>query len=422
MRFQTLNEWLTWQEQLHPRAIDLGLDRVKSVLARMNLAATPYAVITVAGTNGKGSCAVYLEAILAAAGYRIGTYLSPHLLRYNERIRVAGVEADDATICAAFERVDNARGSDSLTYFEFGTLAALDVFRAAGVKIAVLEVGLGGRLDAVNAVDPVAGLITSIGVDHVDWLGAEREAIGLEKAGIFRPGRPAVCGDPQPPESVTRHARDIGAPLMLAGRDYRWDAAGDRWHWRGREQHYRDLPLPALPGDFQLQNAAAVLATLETLSRPLPVTEAAVRKGLVNASLPGRLQLLPDKVPVLLDVAHNPDAARRVAEYLHARPAAGRTRAVVGMYRDKDTAGLARVLDTAVHDWYAATLDSERGLPAAELADRLTAAGVTGGVRIAGPVAEAYRLALAEAMPDDRIVVLGSFQTVGAVLQAVTGS
>lgn len=242
MRFTTLNDWLRWQETLHPRTIELGLDRVRTVLRRLRPAAPPFAVVTVGGTNGKGSCVALLDAILRAAGYRVGAYVSPHLLRYNERIRVDGVEADDETLCRAFARIDAARGDVSLTYFEFGTLAALECFREAGVEVAVLEVGLGGRLDAVNAVDADAALVTSIALDHTDWLGPDRDSIGHEKAGIYRSGRPAVCADPDPPPRLLEHARAIGARLLRVGLDYDFGRAGVTWRWRSDEARFDDLP------------------------------------------------------------------------------------------------------------------------------------------------------------------------------------
>lgn len=418
MRFSTLDDWLAWQEKLHHSAIDLGLDRVRRVFHAAGYGEPPFIVITVAGTNGKGSSVAFLESILLAAGYRVGAYTSPHLVRYNERIRVNGREADDARIVAAFERIDRARGNISLTYFEFGTLAALDVFYDAGLDVVLLEVGMGGRLDAVNILDADVALITSIGVDHTEWLGSDREAIGREKAGILRPGRPAVCADPDPPGTLLQEAARRGAQLYRAGKDYGYEGGGAEWRWWGPETRLHALPLPALPGRVQLVNAAAVLMVMECLRDRLPVSRGAVRRGLLDVSLPGRFQMIPGDVEWILDVAHNPDAACALAGNLAARPVQGRTLAVLGMLADKDVEGLARSLKPHVDGWYAGGLACPRGLSGGALAARLRG-GDAFPVSVHASVAEACRAARSDAKPGDRVVVCGSFHTVAEAMAAV---
>lgn len=414
-RFTTLAEWLAWQETLHPVAIELGLERVAAVARDLDLLTPACPVITVAGTNGKGSSVALLEAILRAAGYRVGCYTSPHLLRYNERIRIDGVMASDADLCGAFAQVDAVRGERSLTYFEFGTLAALQLFADAALDVMVLEVGLGGRLDAVNILDADLALVTAIDLDHSAWLGDDRDSIGREKAGIFRTGRPAVCGDPAPPASVPETARALGA------RWYGRDAAfgyrrGERdWHWQG-DREYRGLPLPALVGAHQLDNAAAVIQALVCLEARLPVSRAALEQGLRTATLPGRFQRLPGAVERVLDVAHNPQGGRALANALATRPITGHTHLVLAMLEDKDVAAFAAPLLSQVDHWYLAGLEVPRGLGADALQARLEAQIQPMQRELATGVEEAYRRAMARARPGDRVVVCGSFHTVAAIL------
>lgn len=417
MRFATLDDWLGWQETLHPKAIDLSLERVQTVLRRLQPEPPAYTVITVGGTNGKGSCVALLDAILRTAGYAAGAYSSPHLLRYNERIRINGVEAEDAAICQAFARIDAVRGDISLTYFEFGTLAALDLFREAGVDVAVLEVGLGGRLDAVNVVDADAALVVSIGIDHVDWLGSDRDSIGYEKAGIYRHGRPAICADPDPPQRLLETARAIGASLWRVGRDYQFAQQENSWRWQSDTLQFNDLPLPALAGSHQLGNAAAVLAILDRLGDRLPVTAEAIRTGLIQAQLPGRLQIIPGPVEWILDVAHNPHAATVLAAQLRARPSWGRTRAIMGLLADKDASGVIAALADVVDEWHPVSLPGARGRTGAELAALLHSAGICAVVAY-DTVADACEALVNQADRGDRIVVLGSFHTVAPVLAA----
>jgi dihydrofolate synthase/folylpolyglutamate synthase len=415
-RFDTLPDWLDWQETLHPRKIDPGLGRVARVAERMHLQAPEHSVITVAGTNGKGSSIAMLESILSAAGYRVGCYTSPHLLRYNERIRIAGREIDDITLCTAFESVDEARGETSLSYFEFGTLAALRIFHQACLDIALLEVGMGGRLDAVNIVDADAALVTSIDIDHSNWLGEDRETIGREKAGIFRTGRPAVCSDPEPPGSVFRQAQAVSARWYAPGRGFDWSITENGWHWQSTGKEYKNLPIPSLPGTHQLQNAAGVIMVLETLARRFPLPRSAIEQGLRTVSLAGRFQRVPGPVETLLDVAHNPGSARELAQLLHQRDAPGRTRMVLGMFADKDVAAFCEALAPLVTDWYLATLPGERGLSAKHLQQALCASDCHASARKFKDVATAFARARTDAGAGDRIVVCGSFVTVAEAL------
>ncbi len=375
-RFQTLADWLSWQESLHPKKIDLGLERVAAVASRLGVIQPEPAVITVAGTNGKGSSVAFLESILLAAGYRTGAYTSPHLFRYNERIHINGTEVDDAALCAAFAAVDEARGTTTLSYFEFGTLAALQLFRQAPLDIVVLEVGLGGRLDAVNIIDPAVALVTSIAIDHCAWLGTDRESIGREKAGIFRSDRPAICSDPAPPASLEKRAREIGADWYCLGQAYSCKQEGAGWTFRGVSSRLEALPWPSLPGRHQLDNAAGVLMALELLSGRYPVSRAAVEQGFQSVSLPGRCQIVAGPVEQILDVAHNTASASRLLEVLQDRSCAGSTRIVLGMLNDKQAGEFATVLAPAVDHWYLAGLDGERGLSARELQQQVADAGI----------------------------------------------
>lgn len=417
MRFNTLADWLAWQETLHPSAIDLGLERVAAVLHRLHPEPPPFVVIAVGGTNGKGSTVAMLEAILHAGGYRVGAYTSPHLLRYNERVRVDGVEADDAALCEAFERIDRARGEISLTYFEFGTLAALDIFWRGGVEVAILEVGMGGRLDAVNVLDADAALVTTVDIDHAQWLGETREQIAFEKAGIYRSSRPAIFGSLDAPASLLVHAAALGARLYRYGQDYGAEPAGEGWRWWGPGQVRHTLPLPALRGRSQLQNAAGVLMALATLAVRLPLDQAQIRQGLLAVRLPGRFQVRPGAVTLIFDVAHNPQAAEELAANLAALPCQGRTLAVVGMLADKDMAGALARLRAGVDHWYAAALAVPRGAATAQLVQALHAAGVTAErITACDGVAAALAKAQEAARPGDRVVVFGSFYTVAEAL------
>ena len=397
---RTLDGWLAFIERQHPQSIALGLERVAAVFRRMQIG-LPCPAITVGGTNGKGSTCAMLESILRAAGYRTGLYTSPHLLRYNERVRIAGVEADDAALVAAFEAVEKARGDTPLTYFEYGTLAALALFR--DVEIAILEVGLGGRLDAVNVVDADCAVLTSVDIDHVDYLGPDRESIGREKAGIFREARPAVIAEPNPPRSV------LEAPgnKLLFGSDFGFAAQNNQWSYWGPRGKRAALAYPALRGNLQLRNAAAALCALDALELPIAMQD--VRRGLAEVALPARFQVMPGRPQVILDVAHNVEAARTLAENLAASGFAPETIAVCGMLRDKDIGGVLRALAPRVTRWHFASLPGPRGASAAQLS------AIVPGDTFASPSA-AFAAALERAEEGDKIVVFGSFLTVSEVM------
>lgn len=418
MRFKTLEEWLSWQEQLYPQAIDLGLHRVQALLKALDLTQPGFPILTIGGTNGKGSSVSFAEAMLRAAGHKVGAYVSPHLLHYNERVRVDGVDVSDAEFCESFARIDEARGDLRVTYFEFGTLAAIDILTRRGVSAAVLEVGLGGRLDAVNALDADVALISSIGLDHQEWLGNDRESIGREKAGIFRKERPAICGERQPPASLVDYAKTIGAKLQLIGKDFDWGIDGDTWTWKSGLQEFRGLPAPALAGHIQYDNAATVIAALQPHPR-LAVPEAAIRRGLMEAKIPARFQRVGSPVETVFDVSHNPDAARVLSDNLLAFPARGRSFGVMGMFKDKAVEEVARALAGRFDHWYLGGLEGPRGLGAPTLASRVRSALPDAALSEFPSVSAAYMAARLAAHPGDRIVVFGSFQTVAAILKAV---
>ena len=415
-RFNSLPDWLAWQETLHPEKIDLGLERVAVVAERLQLLQPDFGVITVAGTNGKGSSVALLESVLLAAGYRTGCYTSPHLLRYNERIRIQGKDVDDASLCTAFARVDAARGDETLTYFEFGTLAALVLFSRASLDIVILEVGMGGRLDAVNILAHDVALITSIGIDHSAWLGTDREAIGQEKAGILRAGRPAICSDPHPPRSIENRALELGAHWHCLGQQFGYQSTGNDWCWQGVDSIYQDLPLPALAGKHQLDNAAGVLMVLEVLASNYPVTRAAIEQGLQSVTLPARCQVQAGEIELVFDVAHNADSAKRLAQVLESHPVTGVTRLVLAMLDDKDINGFTAPLASSVDHWYLATLGGARGLSAQGLRERLCGTGADKDIRCFQDVSVAFRQAQTEAVNGDRLVVCGSFVTVAEAL------
>jgi len=416
MRFQTLAEWLSWQESLHPSEIELGLERVRDVLQRQGHQQLGCPVITVAGTNGKGSSVAMLEAIYLAAGYRVGSYTSPHLLHYNERIRMDGEPVADQVLIDAFERVDQARGDISLTYFEFGTLAAIDIFAHIDLDVVILEVGLGGRLDAVNVLDPDVALITPIALDHADWLGNDRETIGREKAGIMRPGRPAVCGDREPPASLQQMADEVGIALYCLGRDFTILDQDSQWRWQWGDRIRDALPPPALRGGFQRDNAAAVLMATELLSQRLPLSQAHVREGLANARLPGRFEVEPGAVPLVLDVAHNAQAAQALADNLAAWPMPGKVYAVAAMMADKELEAIFAAMGNVVDHWCLTTVALPRAASVEQLAEALQRAVPDAEYEEFPAVAEALRALESRVQANDRVVVFGSFYTVAAAL------
>ena len=412
---RTLADWLAHIERQHPKSIDMGLQRVREVAARMRLPRPAKRVITVGGTNGKGSTVAFVEAIARAHGWKVGCYTSPHLLRYNERVRIDGVDAGDAALVAGFEAVEAARGDTPLTYFEYGTLCALWLFARSKLDLAVLEVGLGGRLDAVNVVDADASIITTVDLDHQDWLGEDIEAIGFEKAGIARPFKPLVLGDDDPPASVLRHAYAIGAQSWRIANDFFAEPL-DAETWRWREVGFSmDLPMPALAAPVQLRNAASAIAAVRTLRAR--IDKQTYAEGVANARVAGRLQRFErNGVEVVVDVGHNPQAARALAEWLRAQPRR-RTLAVYAALADKDVAGVAQALAGVVDGWHIAGLSDAgpRGLGVDDFARQLAGTAAADAARHVG-VDAALQAAMAQAGPGGRVLVFGSFHTAAAAL------
>lgn len=418
----TLPEWLVYCEHLHPKNIDMGLERVRVVAQRMQLK-FDCPVITVAGTNGKGSTCAMLESILGQAGYKTGVFTSPHLVRFEERLRLSGEPVDAARLVAAFADVESARSQNgpdiSLTYFEFTTLAILQVMRHSALDVVILEVGLGGRLDAVNIIDADCAIITSIDLDHMELLGHTREAIGYEKAGIMRTGRPVVVSDPMPPQSVLDHALEVGADLWRVGQDFNVSGDKQQWGWAGRGRRYSGLAYPALRGANQLVNAAGVLAALSALRERLPVTAQAVRNGFAFVELPGRFQIIPGQPTLVLDVAHNPHSVAALAANLDAMGFFPTTHAVFGAMADKDLGPMLARVNPLIDRWYFTDLPTARAASALELQTRWQAQNTrkdTLASTFADPML-ALQAAIDSADPTDRIIVFGSFYTVGGVLQ-----
>ena len=415
---KTLQEWLDWCEQLHPVAIDMGLDRVKIVAERMDLR-FECPVITVAGTNGKGSTCAMLEAVLLQAGYRTGVYTSPHLVHFEERCRLHGESASAEAFAQAFAAVEAVRGDVSLTYFEFSTLAILHLMARANLDVAILEVGMGGRLDAVNIIDADCAVITSIDIDHTAILGKDRESIGFEKAGIMRAARPVIVSDPVPPQSVVDHAAAVGADLWLFGRDFNFSGDKQQWAWAGRDRRYSGMAYPALRGANQLINASGVLAALDALRQRIPVTAQAVRNGLAMVELPGRFQIVPGQPVLVMDVAHNPHSVAALAANLDAMGFYPTTHAVLGVMADKDLLPMLQKVNPMVDKWYFTDLPLPRAAKAADLQQawlaKNTRTDAASSVH-ADPM-QALQAAIEAADPADRIVVFGSFYTVGGVLK-----
>ncbi len=360
MHFNTLNAWLDWQESLHPQRIDLGLERVAQVYQRLNPAQKKPITISVAGTNGKGSCVAFLEAIYLAQGLRVGAYTSPHIITYNERIKINGQPVSDAFICGAFERIESVRHDISLSYFEFSTLAALDIFSRANLDIQLLEVGLGGRLDAVNIIDPDAAIISSICIDHTAWLGNTREAIALEKAGILRKNTPAIIGDTQPPQSLLEYGAEKQAYISCINHDFFYTKAKDCWSWKNKNQQFNSLPHPKLKGEHQYRNVSTVLAAVDALQSQCPVSEQAIIQGIKTANLTGRFQLIHSSPPVLLDVSHNKQAAQTLMDYLQTDFKHQAVHAVFTMMSDKDMQGVIQLVQERIKHWYISPLEQPR--------------------------------------------------------------
>ncbi len=428
----TLADWLTHLESLHPKTIALGLERVAQVKQRLNLQ-PDFPIVTVGGTNGKGSVCAMLESILHAAGYRVGCYTSPHLLHYNERVRIGKQQVSDAELCASFEGIEQVRkprnldsrlrGNDGqseipLTYFEFGTLAAMQCFIAHKVDVAILEVGLGGRLDAVNVFDSDCAVIASVDIDHTDYLGDTREAIAFEKAGIMRSGKVAICADADVPQAIRAQAQLVGAELWCIADEFGFNQHQGQWDYFSKVGSRNALPYPALRGAYQLHNASAALAALDALKDRLPVSMGAVRRGLAEVNLAGRFQFVPGKPALILDVAHNPHAARSLAQNLAGLPPCPHTWAVFSMLKDKDMAGVVAVLDPHIDTWLVAGIDTPRGASSAELEQVLQQSMVRGEIKPCKNIADALRFACEAAGENDRIIAFGSFHTVAEVMAA----
>ena len=406
-----LAEWTRLAESMHPKNIDMGLERIRIVKERLGIR-FDCPVEIVGGTNGKGSTCAMLQTIWKEAGYRVGLYTSPHIHRFNERIRVDGEMADDETLVGCFEVVEAARGDVALTFFEFTTLVALRLFAEAKPDAVVLEVGLGGRLDAVNLIDADVAVVTNVAIDHVEYLGDTREKIGFEKAGIYRRGRVAFYGDTSPPHALVGHALETGADLRIFGRDYFCRMHDGKWDYVGRKT-LAELPSPSLYGDNQIHNATTVLAIVEALQSRLPVASDAIRRGLAHTELPGRFQIVSESPRVIFDVAHNPHAAEYLTGRMKALPKNGRVLAVIGMLHDKDIAGTLAWLKSVVDDWYCAPLEGPRGATAEQLLEHL------GNGKSFDSVAQAWDAAMADAKAEDTVLVCGSFHTVAHVMEVI---
>jgi dihydrofolate synthase/folylpolyglutamate synthase len=415
---RTLEEWLTLQESVHPKSIDMGLERVTSVARALGADKPNYRVITVGGTNGKGSTVAHLEALLRAGGASTGMFTSPHFIRYNERIRVDGLEVGDGELVNAFERIEAGRGSTTLTFFEYNALAALLIFADRKVAVGVLEVGLGGRLDAVNLVDADVAVVCSIGFDHRDYLGDSLEKIGAEKAGIFRAGRPAVLSTPDMPQSIYSTIQRVGAHAVVAERDFSWHVEDEAtWSYHGLRVDLGNLPESALKGSIQYRNAAAAIAAIEALDAGYPLNDQTVSEALRRVRLAGRFQIVPGPIEWILDIAHNEPAARVFAEHVRERPLSqgGRTYAVVGILADKDAREIVAALEPLVDHWVVCSLSGPRGSSASDLASR--AHLPMDDVTLATSVEEGCQIAQTAAAPGDRVIVFGSVYTVGPALR-----
>ena len=417
MRHRNLSDWLIWQEKLHPKTIDLGLDRIRTILLDCKLDDIKVPIISVAGTNGKGSTTAILASILQAQSYRIATYTSPHLLSYNERICINGVPVEDALLCEAFDFIDKHRNNVSLSFFEFGTLAALYCFQQYEIDCMILEVGLGGRLDAVNVVDPSVAIISSISIDHVQWLGADRESIAKEKAGIMRANTPAICGDLAPPKAIAEKAQACGADLYQVGVDFGFKEQGDVWDFYWGNEWLENLPRPSLFGRIQIVNAATALMALHCLKEQLPVSRQSMCVGLSQVQLSGRFQICTSKPLKIFDIAHNPAGARILAENLSALDCQGRTLAILGVLAVKDVSGILREMAEQVDSWYFAEPKGVGVLAAQKVQEIARANGINEAISIASSVADAYHSALQDAEEQDRILVFGSVLTVAEVLR-----
>jgi len=412
MQLHSLEAWLSYISSLNAEKIQLGLERIQLVAERLQIKKGFCPLVIVGGTNGKGSTVAGLEAIYREQGYKVGVFTSPYLIRHNEEVRIDGVDADDETFCAAFARVEAARQDVGLTLFEFNTLAALSIFQAADLDVCLLEVGLGGRLDAVNIMDADVAVVTTVAMDHMDWLGDTRDLIGREKAGIFRSGKPAVCGDFLPPVSLQQFAVEKSVPVFYQGKDFVYELTGETWSWRSSKKFYENLPRPTLA----LQNMATVLMVTELLENKLPVDKASIVAGLKKVNLVGRIQVVPGVVTQILDVSHNPAAAERLASVVKESACLGKTRAVFSMLRDKDILGTVEKMKEVVDSWYIASLDTERAAGLEKIENALVDAGVK-EIQVFSDMVTAFEAAKQDSVAGDRVVVFGSFYTVAAVLE-----
>lgn len=419
MRFASLPEWLKWQENLHFTEVDPGLERVGQVWLQLkNTDKLPFTVITVAGTNGKGSSVAMLESIIRSAGYRTGTYTSPHLLRYNERICINGEPCNDDEICQSFGRIDDVRNDISLTYFEFATLAAIDIFSQHNLDVVILEVGMGGRLDAVNLFDADIALITPISLDHTVWLGNDREKIAAEKAGIIRENQLVVCSEPSPAQSILNYAQALNVSCCIAEKDFFVEQKVDTWAWHNNDDHWQALPFPALIGSYQLQNAAAVLQIISFLNQSdLTIDIEAIKIGLQDVELAGRFQVIAGDVERIFDVTHNHQGACNLAKLLTERKTNGRTFAILAMLKDKDVSSVIEPLKNVIDHWYVAGLDGSRGMNGEDLAANVQAIVGKKNVSKYTSVEQAYEQVMAQTESDDRVLIFGSFHTVEAVMR-----
>lgn len=409
-----LEDWLVKIQSTHNCDMDLSLERVASVAARLNVHKTASPVITVAGTNGKGSTVAALEAIYMAAGFKVGVFTSPILFRHNEYVRIQGQEAHDDAFCHAFDRIEKARETTSLTPFEFNTLAALDIFHQSKLDVWILEVGLGGRFDAVNVIDADASIVTSIGIDHVDWLGDTREKIAYEKAGIFRKNKPAICGDSDPPATLINYANDIESILYCQNKQFGFKKKNHSWDWWSESNHFENLALPKLA----LSNMSTVLMTVELLQNKLPVSEEIIKQTISTVSLPGRIQVIPGDITQILDVSHNPAAAEFLAVWLKEQTVKGKTRAVFSMLSDKDIYSTLLVMKNVIDEWHVASLDTKRGASMDHILNSFHEANIK-NVTPYSSIEEAHLQTLKQSKLADRVVVFGSFHVVGKILQKI---
>jgi len=414
MRFKTLSEWLTWQESCHPSEIELGLDRVLAVYQRLVSLPIASKIITVAGTNGKGSSVCFLDSILRSAGYKVGTYTSPHLFNYNERIQIDGVAVSDQQLCDVFEKIDQTRKSApdkeiSITYFEFGTLAALLLLAEHDLDVAILEVGLGGRLDAVNIIDADIALITAIDIDHEAWLGSDKEKIAIEKSGIMREGKPAVCSDPNAPTSIAKSATNTNAHLYSLTTEFNYTLNETSWQWQGPSQNRYSLPFLPIKGKHQYDNISGVLMVLDLLNQEYPVSQNQCREGILSSSIKGRLENIPGKISTIIDVAHNPHSTRALADYLTENTCSGNTRIITAMMSDKNIHSIVKTLTDKCFSWYVTDLSIERAIRAIDLIEIISEVDSESQCFAYTSAKQAYQQAVNDSQENDQIVIFGSF-------------